>query len=69
VTGDYIGEADAARSELQRWLAEGKIVRHEDVRRGFEQLPVAFLDLFSGANQGSLLVVNDDTLDNRPVGR
>jgi hypothetical protein len=60
VTGDYIDEADAARTELQRWLAEGKIVRHEDVRRGFERLPAAFLDLFTGANQGTLLVVSDD---------
>jgi NADPH-dependent curcumin reductase CurA len=68
VTGDFIDEADAARSELQRWLAEGKIVRHEDVRRGFKQLPAAFLDLFNGAHQGSLLVTND-SLDNRPVGR
>jgi NADPH-dependent curcumin reductase CurA len=68
VTGDYIDEADAARSELQRWLAEGRIARHEDLRRGFEQLPAAFLDLFTGANQGSLLVTND-SLDNRPVGR
>jgi NADPH-dependent curcumin reductase CurA len=60
VTGDYLDEAQAARSELQRWLAEGKIVRHEDVRSGFEQLPAAFLDLFTGANAGTLLVASDE---------
>jgi NADPH-dependent curcumin reductase CurA len=56
ILGDYVDEASAARAQLMRWVAEGKIVRHQDVQIGFEQLPRAFVGLFSGANRGPLLV-------------
>jgi NADPH-dependent curcumin reductase CurA len=56
VLGDFLDEVCAARAELMHWFAEGRIVRREDVRVGFEQLPAAFIDLFSGANRGALLV-------------
>jgi NADPH-dependent curcumin reductase CurA len=56
VLGDFIAQAPAARAELMQWVEQGKIKRHEDVRRGFAALPEAFLELFSGANRGALLV-------------
>ena len=56
VLGDFLDEADAARADLVRWFGEGKLQRHEDVRAGFDVLPTAFLELFSGGNRGALLV-------------
>jgi NADPH-dependent curcumin reductase CurA len=56
VLGDFLAHAYAARAALMNWHAEGKLVRREDVRSGFMQLPAAFLDLFAGANRGTLLV-------------
>jgi NADPH-dependent curcumin reductase CurA len=56
VLGDFVAHAQAARAELMRWVQQGKITRHDDVRSGFDALPGAFLDLFSGANRGALLV-------------
>ena len=56
VLGDFVAQAQAARADLMRWVEHGKITRHEDVRSGFPALPAAFLELFSGANRGALLV-------------
>jgi NADPH-dependent curcumin reductase CurA len=56
VLGDFVSQAQAARAELMRWVEQGKIVRHADVRSGFAALPAAFIELFSGANRGALLV-------------
>ncbi|KAI1632173.1 hypothetical protein F4809DRAFT_628939 [Biscogniauxia mediterranea] len=54
---DYAAEYPAARAELGRWLAEGKIKRKETIVRG--GLPVAdsaIRQLFEGKNTGKLLV-------------
>jgi len=59
VLGDYPDKVPAAREQLIKWVKEGKITHREDIRRGFEQLPSAFLDLFAGRNEGPLMVVND----------
>ncbi len=59
VTGDFLDDADAARAELARWVGEGRLLIATDVRRGFEQLPATFVELFRGANRGTLLVTND----------
>jgi hypothetical protein len=56
VLGDFVAQAPSARAELMRWVEQGKIMRHEDVRSGFAALPAAFLELFSGTNRGGLLV-------------
>jgi len=56
VLPDFHGEIELARSDLARWMKEGKLVHRQDLRHGFEQLPGSFLDLFSGANSGTLLV-------------
>lgn len=59
VLGDFADEVEEARDVIRAWHREKKLVTREDVRRGFERLPAAFLDLFEGANNGSLLVTAD----------
>jgi NADPH-dependent curcumin reductase CurA len=56
VLGDFPNDIEKARADLARWIAEGKIVHRADIRQGFENLPGAFLDLFRGQNEGTLLV-------------
>ena len=59
VLGDYAAHVDTARARLRAWLREGRIHCRVDLRQGLRSLPTAFLDLFKGANEGTLLVVND----------
>jgi NADPH-dependent curcumin reductase CurA len=56
VVGDFIDRADEARAALGTWLDEGRLVVRVDRRDGFEHLPAALIDLFRGANMGTLLV-------------
>jgi NADPH-dependent curcumin reductase CurA len=56
VMGDYAHEAPAALDQLRAWRDEGRLVYRADLREGFERLPGAFLDLFTGGNDGALLV-------------
>jgi NADPH-dependent curcumin reductase CurA len=56
VVGDFVDRAPPARERLRQWQAEGRLSVQVDVRQGFERLPVAFIDLFSGGNAGTLLV-------------
>jgi len=56
VMGDYAHDAPAALAQLRAWRDEGRLVYRTDLREGFAQLPGAFLDLFTGGNDGALLV-------------
>lgn len=56
VRGDFALDTEAALADLRRWRDEGKLRYRIDLRQGFEQLPRAFMDLFTGANDGALLV-------------
>lgn len=56
VVGDFIDQIEDARDRIRTWVASGELVVRTDVRAGFETLPSAFADLFSGRNQGALLV-------------
>jgi NADPH-dependent curcumin reductase CurA len=53
---DYAARFPEARAELQRWLAAGELVHHEDVLEGIERAPEALLRLFAGKNLGKQLV-------------
>jgi NADPH:quinone reductase len=53
---DLFGEAI---SHLTQWLNEGKLRYTETIIEGFDNLPDAFLGLFSGKNQGKMLVKTD----------
>lgn len=56
VMGDYAHDADAALAQLRQWRDEGRLTYRTDLREGFDKLPAAFLDLFTGSNDGALLV-------------
>lgn len=56
VIGDFIDQVEEARARIRTWIAAGELVVRTDVRKGFETLPSALADLFSGRNQGALLV-------------
>ena len=54
---DYKDQYPAARQELSKWLAEGKIQRKETiVKGGLEVAEKALLGLYKGTNTGKLLV-------------
>lgn len=60
VVGDFVDRIDAAHARLKEWAAAGELVVKLDRRDGLATLPAAFVDLFSGGNDGTLIVVNDE---------
>jgi len=58
--GDYEDELPRARAEMSTWISEGRLSHREDVRSGFENIPAVFSEIFTGGNQGTLLIVTDD---------
>ena len=42
--------------QLAEWLQQGKLHYTETIREGFENIPLAFLDLFEGKNKGKMVV-------------
>lgn len=53
---DWWDEIPRAREELARWVKEGRIKHREDIRTGFRSVPDVFRELFTGNNEGTLLV-------------
>jgi NADPH-dependent curcumin reductase CurA len=58
--GDYEADLPRARTDLSTWMAEGRLSHREDVRTGFENIPAVFGEIFTGGNEGTLLIVTDD---------
>lgn len=56
VLADFANDLPEAQQALAKWVREGRIVHREDVRHGFENLPLTLLDLFNGKNQGTLML-------------
>jgi NADPH-dependent curcumin reductase CurA len=54
-------DADIARADIKRWMAEGRLKHREDIRIGFEKLPHAFIGLFKGENMGTLIVKSGES--------
>lgn len=54
--GDFMAEIESARADLAKWNKAGELAHRVDVREGLHNLPSSFLDLFLGANEGTLLV-------------
>ncbi|TFH00043.1 MAG: NADP-dependent oxidoreductase [Calditrichales bacterium] len=53
---DYVKEFGHAVEHLKQWYREGKLIQRENAIDGFDNLPQAFLGLFSGENTGKQLV-------------
>jgi NADPH-dependent curcumin reductase CurA len=53
---DYLSEMADFYRDMGGLIAAGKVTSRQTVRDGIEATPQAFLDLFSGANMGKMLV-------------
>ena len=56
VVADYYPRAGQAMMEMGGWMAAGKLKTREDIVDGLDRFPEAFNMLFSGANQGKLVL-------------
>jgi NADPH:quinone reductase len=56
MVNDYSDRFPEAYAKLEEWMTEGKLKYKQTVLQGFDKLPQAFLGLFSGENQGKMLV-------------
>jgi NADPH-dependent curcumin reductase CurA len=53
---DYMDQRDRALSDLQSWVAAGKLKVQEDVINGLENTPMALIGLLAGENRGKRMV-------------
>jgi len=58
--GDYENELPRARTDIAMWIADGRLKHREDIRTGFENIPTVFGEIFTGGNEGTLLIVTDE---------
>lgn len=59
IVNDYSEKFPEGIQQLTEWFTEGKLHFKETYVKGFDKLPEAFLGLFSGQNQGKMLVQVD----------
>jgi NADPH-dependent curcumin reductase CurA len=53
---DYIDMREQFLSDMTQWVKDGRVKWEETVENGVENAPKAFLNLFTGANIGKMLV-------------
>ena len=53
---DFMDQRDEALSDLQSWVASGKLKVQEDVINGLENTPKALIGLLAGENRGKRMV-------------
>jgi NADPH-dependent curcumin reductase CurA len=53
---DYAERFAEGREELAQWLTQGKLSYREDIVRGIENAPQAFIGMLQGKNLGKQLV-------------
>src|SRR5260370_9795722 len=53
---DFMDQRDEALSDLQSWVAAGKLKVQEDVINGLENTPQALIGLLAGENRGKRMV-------------
>jgi NADPH-dependent curcumin reductase CurA len=56
ISADFMGERNTALADLTKWAQAGELIHRADVRQGFKALPETYFDLFSGGNQGTLIL-------------
>ena len=53
---DFMDQRDEALSDLQSWVASGKLKVQEDVIDGLENTPAALIGLLAGENRGKRMI-------------
>jgi NADPH:quinone reductase len=53
---NYFNRSGEAIKQLAQWIKEGKMQFKETTLEGFDKLPEAFFGLFTGKNEGKMLV-------------
>lgn len=61
LVSDFAQEVDQAIADLKQWYESGEMVHRVDLRHSFDNLPDAYADIFTGANNGTLLVEIGDS--------
>ena len=56
IVSDFAEETEEFYRDFKQWKDEGLIKWQESIVRGIEKAPEAFIGLFSGSNQGKMLV-------------
>jgi NADPH:quinone reductase len=56
IVSDFKEKFDEGMADLTAWTRDGKLKFTETFINGFDKLPEAFIGLFSGINQGKLIV-------------
>jgi len=56
IVGNFKEHFREGIEQLSQWVKEGKLKYEETIVEGFDQLPEAFLGLFSGKNKGKMVV-------------
>ena len=56
LVSDFTDQFEECLQKLGQWVAEGKIKYKVDVVEGIENAPVAVNKLFTGENQGKLVI-------------
>lgn len=56
LVADYVSRFPEGAARMAGWLAEGRLVVDEHVEEGLENAYAAFMKLFSGGNQGKLIL-------------
>jgi NADPH-dependent curcumin reductase CurA len=56
---DFMDMREQFYADMTQWVREGKVKWQETVENGIENAPKAFLNLFTGANVGKMLVKLD----------
>jgi NADPH-dependent curcumin reductase CurA len=59
ISADFMGERNAALADLTQWAQAGDLIHRADVRKGFNNLPATYFDLFNGGNTGTLMLKTD----------
>jgi hypothetical protein len=53
---DYMDRFPQAVMEMAGWMAKGKLKSKEDIRKGIETFPATLNELFTGGNEGKLVL-------------
>ena len=53
---DYLARAGEARTAMAQWMKEGKLKTREHIVDGLSTFPETLLMLFSGENEGKLII-------------